>query len=562
MIRTRLSVAFAAMALLAVAQGLFVLWATQSAAKHAERSLVATNMLNHYLELGANKQRLKVWFAESSLADTALEGTRDKLLEKMAQSLGELQKLLPRDAAVAPGGVSTEFSTLQLLQRNFGLLKTSLADSRLKSSQPIAANQDKGKEWTDLMAVFDRSDGLDLRTVLEQAVVRQRATSDRAEAELATELARIRSTSAWLTLTAAALGVFAVIYFVKRMQKPFESLVRTIGAMFEGNYDATSLPLKSHGLKDEFGLIAQQLEGLAAKLAVAREQNEHLRQGLDDAVAAKIADVTRSHEALMRVDIRRRQFFTEVSHELRTPVTVIRGEAEVALRAAANSDVDYRACLKRIVDASNDLGTRVQDLLTIAVADDGPYSMQLGPTPIGGVLRSVLQQMAAVAENRNISLSNADEAVTLTVDSAVVKADADRLKQALTIVLDNAVRYSQADSRIDVTATVDEQQRTVNITIKDHGIGLTEGESQGVFERHFRGQAARQMRPDGAGLGLSIAQAIVLAHDGAISIQNNLAADAPGQRGQGAQVTICLPLVCTGQPGAALQALRLPNYLL
>ena len=562
MILTRLTVAFAVMVLLAMAQGAFVLWATHSAANHAERSLVATNMLNHYLELGANKQRLKVWFAESALAGTALQSNRDRLLDKMSRSLADLQKLVPRDAAVTPSGISAESATVQLLLRNFGLLKISLTDSRLRDSQPTTLSRDKAKEWTDLMAVFDRSDLLDLRTVLEQAVVRQRATSDRAEAELATALTRIRIISAWLTLTATALGLFAVIYFVKRMQKPFEHLVQTIGALFEGHYDYRRPPQKSHRVKDEFGMIVQQLEELAVKLAAAREQNEHLRQGLDDAVAAKIADVTRSHEALMQVDARRRQFFTEVSHELRTPVTVIRGEAEVALRSKAHNVLDLRACLSRIVDASTDLAKRVQDLLKLALSDDGPYSIQLRPTLISAVLHAVLQQMAAVAENRNIRLSKPDEVGSLLVENAIVKADSDRLKQALTIVLDNAIRYSEANTRIDVTATLNEQQTAIQISIKDLGIGLTEGECQGVFARHFRGQAARNMRPDGAGLGLSIAQAIVVAHDGEITIQNRLQTGVVNGRGRGVEVVLILPLMRSAAADYSPDDKRQKSYLL
>ena len=543
MIRTRLSAAFAAMVALAVVQGLFVLWATYSAAKHAERSVVATSMLNHYLELGANKQRLKVWFAESALAGNTQENVRDNLLEKMSQSLMGLETLLPRDAAVAPSRISQELPTLALLQRNFGVLQTSIRALRFETSESALTSRNQARQWTDLMAVFDRSDGLDMRTVLTQAVVRQRVTSERAEAELAAELSSIRVTSAWLAATAVALGMFAAFYFIKRMQRPFEHLVRTTNAISQGDYKHHALPAHSHHPDDEFGLIALQLQTLAGKLALAREQNEHLRQGLDDAVAAKIADLTRSHEVLMQIDTRRRQFFTEVSHELRTPVTVIRGEAEIALRGSVHDVQDYRASLGRITEACTDLAKRVQDLLMLAVSDDGPYAIQLRPTPISGVLRAVLQQMAAVAENRDIRLSKPDDVLSLLVDSAVVRADADRLKQALTIVLDNAVRYSEANSTIDVTAVLNAQQGAIQIMVKDQGIGLTESESQGVFERHFRGQAAKALRPDGAGLGLSIAQAIVVAHSGEITIQNNAAGDAQQGHSRGACVTITLPLL-------------------
>ena len=68
MIRSRLTVVFALLATLAIAQSAFTFWATRSAARYAEQSLVATTLLNHYLELGANKQRLKVWFAQATLA--------------------------------------------------------------------------------------------------------------------------------------------------------------------------------------------------------------------------------------------------------------------------------------------------------------------------------------------------------------------------------------------------------------------------------------------------------------------------------------------------------------
>ena len=543
MIRTRLGIAFAAMVFLAMAQGLFTLWATYSAARHAERSLVATNMLNHYLELGANKQRLKVWFAQSALAGDTLEVAKNNLLEKMSQSLDELQKLAPRDAALSPSGVSTESSALQLLLRNFALLKTSVQSTRFQITDPIVPSREQSKKWTDLISIFDRADGLDMRTVLEQAVIRQRATSDRAEAELATALSRIRLASVWLTLTATALGLFAVGYFVKRMQRPFENLVQATSAISQGNYDYRTLPGRSHHPADEFGLIAQQLQALAVKLAAAREQNEHLRQGLDDAVAAKISDVTRSHEALMRIDIRRRQFFTEISHELRTPVTVIRGEAEIALRGNAYQDGDYRACLIRIVDACSDLGKRVQDLLQLAKSDNGPYAMQLRPTPISVVLKAALQQMAAVAENRNISLSHPSDVLSPEVEGLMVKADPDRLRQALTIVLDNAVRYSEAPGHVEVLASLDSHQNIVQIVVRDEGIGLTESEYLGVFERHFRGAIARSMRPDGAGLGLTIAQAIVVAHHGEITIQNNVSPGASGARARGACVTITLPLL-------------------
>lgn len=538
MIRTRLSITFAALVSLAIAQGLFTLWATRSAAQHAERSVVSTSMLNHYLELGANKQRLKVWFAQSALAGDAAEDTKTVLLEKMSRSLGELQKLAPRDAALNREDGDSEYAAIQLLAHNFSVLKASV-----EAGGFTAGSGDQSNAWKKLISIFDRSDGRDMRTVLEQAVVRQRAISDLAKTKLANALAWMRTASLILAFFAAALGVFAVVYFVKRMHKPFDALVQATTAIAQGNYEYRGL----EGAADEFGKIARQLNTAAIQLEAARVQSQSVRQGLDDAIAAKTADVTRSHEALMRIDSRRRQFFAEVSHELRTPVTVIRGEAEIALRGSLRDAQDYRASLSRIVDASADLSHRVEDLLHLANSDAEHYALKLQPTPLSVVVKAALSQTAAVAANRNIEITQVNQVITPEVESIVIHADKDRLQQALTIVLDNAVRYSESPGQVSVGVSVDAAAGTVSISVTDQGIGLTEGESQGAFERYFRGDRAREMRPDGAGLGLSIAQAIISAHRGEIDLQNNRQAQqgstVDANHSCGACATLTLPLM-------------------
>ena len=552
MIRTRLSFAFAAMVLLAIAQGIFTLWATGSAAQHAARSVVATSMLNHYLELGANKQRLKVWFAQSALAGDATEETKVDLLAKMSRSLEALQALAPRDAALNREDGDSEYNALQLLANNFSVLKTSVQEvsfqpstALVSTSSPISGS-DQSKAWTDLIGIFDRSDGRDMRSVLEQAVLRQRATSDLAKVQLGDALKRMRTASLLLALVSVGLGLFAVVYFVKRMHKPFDELVQSTTAIAKGNYAYRTVKYPSWQPLDEFGQIAQQLNAVAVKLEAASDQSQRLRQGLDDAVAAKTADLTRSLETLMHIDTRRRQFFAEVSHELRTPVTVIRGEAEIALRGTYSA-ADYRASLNRIVDASGDLAKRVEDLLTLAKSDGQHYALHLQPTALSAVLQGALLQMSAVAAHRNIDLPQWVDVAVPLIDSAWIQADQDRLQQAITIVLDNAVRYSPSPGRVSVYVVLDTAQRSVRIDVLDEGIGITPEECLAAFERHYRGNQARLMRPEGAGLGLSIAQAIVAAHDGEIMLRSNADRQPPASL-RGACATITLPLL--QQPSA------------
>ena len=276
---------------------------------------------------------------------------------------------------------------------------------------------------------------------------------------------------------------------------------------------------------------------------------------MDDAIAVKTADVTRSHEALLRIDSRRRQFFAEVSHELRTPVTVIRGEAEIALRGTHHDAPYYRASLNRIVEATADLSRRVEDLLQLAKDNSQHYALKLQPTYLSVVVKAALSQITAVAANRNIAITQTSEVITPEAEYAMIHADKDRLQQVLTIVLENAVRYSESPGQVSVGIHVDTAAGIANITVIDQGIGLTESESLGAFERHFRGEKARQMRPDGAGLGLSIAQAIIVAHDGQIDLENNVSYDANGSCvvGNGVRATIMLPLLQIAETAQIIQ---------
>ena len=456
MIKTRLSIAFAALALLAIAQGLFTFWATRSAAHHAQRSVVATQMLKHYLEFGANKQRLKVWFAQSAMAGDAAEQDKSEWLTRMSASLAALQKLAPSDVALnsrppASGNSrEDEFDTLKLLEQNFVVLKASVLAQNFE-----VALADKPNAWRDLTGIFDRADGRDVRSVLDQAVVRQREKSNTAQTDLEQALDDIQTASVLLALLCSALGVVAVMYSVKRMQQPFEDLIAATTAIAQGNYEHRGQKEKN----DEFGQIARQLNVVASKLDKAKIQSQTVQLGLEDAVAARTADVTRSHDALLRVDSRRRQFFAEISHELRSPVTVIRGEAEIALRGANRNAEHYKASLSRIVDASADLSKRVGDLLELAKFDVGSYAIKLEPVLLSTVVNAALTQMNAIAASRNIQISLVRWAFNSNPVDLLINADKDRLHQALIILLDNAVLYSEPPGKVDIDICLNQSMK-------------------------------------------------------------------------------------------------------
>lgn len=141
-----------ALALLAKACGLLAFWSTLTAARLAERKVVAAQMLNHCFEFGANKQRLKVWFAQSALAADAFEQDKKILLDNIPASPAALQLLALNDAANSSNR-QNEFNP-GLDSKNFAMLKLSVLAGNFQSfmlNQPTA--------WSGFIHFFDRSTG-------------------------------------------------------------------------------------------------------------------------------------------------------------------------------------------------------------------------------------------------------------------------------------------------------------------------------------------------------------------------------------------------------------------
>lgn len=502
MIRTRLAVAFALVALLALAQSLFAWWAAASAAHHAERSVVATRMLAEYLELAGNKQRLKVWFSQQMLSGDADPAARDRLAAAMWASVGELRALAERMPATAGPVEASDVETVAL---NIATLERTVRDAGRAGVGPAP-----GEQWRTVIRSFDELAGRDMRDLLQKAVERQELASQSESAKLARALERVRTANAVLAAAVLLFAIVAVVYFVRRLDQPFARLARLTEALAAGDFTARSGLLG----RDEFARIGGLMDSMAGRLAEAQSRSAALQQQLDDLVGERTRSLTQAYEALLGIESRRRQFFAELSHELRTPVTVIRGEADLALRNPGDA-AEQRAALRRIVDASSELGSRVQDLLDAARGGSLEYAITLRRWSLREIVAAAVSQMQAVAAHRGIALSFEPGPAD---GSFPVDADRERLQQALVVVLDNALRYSPADGAVRVSLGAEPDTWIVNVD--DEGAGMAESELEHAFDAHFRGRAGRELDPHGLGIGLAIARRIVEAQRGSIELQS------------------------------------------
>jgi len=221
------------------------------------------------------------------------------------------------------------------------------------------------------------------------------------------------------------------------------------------------------------------------------------------------------------------EFTADASHELRTPVSLIRTEAELALRRS-RSDDEYKEALRHILLEAERTTVLIEQLLSLARADSAREGLNLQPIDLSLALGGTADRWRQVAAARNLSFSSRLERPDL-----VVMGDAEKLHTLVEILLDNAFKYTYAPGAVSLS--LDEGAEAAVITVRDSGPGIAKEEHDKIFERFYRIDKARTRDNGGAGLGLSIAQWIVGQHRGSITVESS--------PGEGSTFRVYLPLV-------------------
>ncbi len=229
--------------------------------------------------------------------------------------------------------------------------------------------------------------------------------------------------------------------------------------------------------------------------------------------------------SLRQADQAKNAFVADVTHELRTPLTVIKGTIET-LEDGALDDVDGRGPLLSSMQRETDRLIRlVNDLLVLTRADAGALNLELRPLDLVELARARCEQLTALAARCQVQL-----AVTGSI-SACVLGDVDRLSQVLDNLLDNAIRYSPPGSNVTIEIGIHAQECWC--AVRDCGPGIPEESLPFIFDRFYRTDTSRNRQTGGAGLGLAIMRALVLAHGGQVSAESRL--------GEGTTIRFSLP---------------------
>jgi two-component system, OmpR family, sensor kinase len=339
----------------------------------------------------------------------------------------------------------------------------------------------------------------------------------------------------WLTghLTTLAIAVVIVsaicaavtaLWARRRIQAPIDALIDGTRKIARGGLDHR---IRISG-RDELTDLAVSFNWMVAELERRRVELDRSQADLERKVQQRTQELQQSNQTLHRVDQARRRMFADLSHALRTPLTVIRGEAEVTLRGHEYHSQHCRTALGRIIEVSGELNRLVEDLLSVARSESATLPIEPTEIDAGQLVRELGEDAKALAAAKGIRI-----VCTEPPHAVHISGDAERLRQLLLILLDNAWRYTPAEGQISIALAT--SGSTAMITVRDTGIGIPPDELDRVLGRFYRGSNAAPMSRDGAGLGLHVAQTIVEAHGGDLRVESEL--------GQGTFVRVRLPLL-------------------
>lgn len=227
----------------------------------------------------------------------------------------------------------------------------------------------------------------------------------------------------------------------------------------------------------------------------------------------------------------RRDFVSNVSHEIRTPLTVIKGSTEILRQTLSETTGDNTENLRflEIINKHTErLTALINDLLLLSRIEQDTTELSRSVSTLLPIISTAINALEPKIEEKGVIIMlECDPELTAKINSGLIE-------QALINLIDNAIKYSQPNSSIEITAAMNETDKTCYISVKDNGPGIDRKHFDRLFERFYRVDEARSRKIGGTGLGLAIVKHIVRAHNGSVELVS--------EPGVGSIFTIVLPV--------------------
>jgi two-component system, OmpR family, sensor kinase len=290
-------------------------------------------------------------------------------------------------------------------------------------------------------------------------------------------------------------------WLIRRDLRPLEQVTATAERISAGDM-SSRVGVRDDG--SEVGRLGQAFDTMLDQI-----------QGAFEAQRAALVAKERSETKL-------RQFVADASHELRTPLTAVRGYAELYRAGGLSEEAALEQAMSRIGTESRRMAALVEDLLLLARLDQG-RPLRSEPVVLTELVNDAVADAQAVEPERPVRAE--------VERSVVVRGDEDRLRQVIGNLFTNVRVHTPPGTPVDVSLGV--QDGVSVLSVSDHGPGVEADHIEHIFDRFYRADTGRSRDTGGAGLGLSIAASVALAHGGTI--------DYTATPGGGATFTLTLP---------------------
>ena len=302
-------------------------------------------------------------------------------------------------------------------------------------------------------------------------------------------LMRLYISACLIGLAVVVITAFSGLYFIKSIVAPVSRISDTAKEIAKGNLTTR---IEHYSKDDELGDLCVTINAMAQDLS----ESEKVKN----------------------------DFISSVSHELRTPLTAIRGWSETMIATQSDEmDPTTRRGIEVIYKETERLSRLVEELLDSSRIQNGRFKLMVGPMNVVAEFEDTVFMMMERGKIEGVTIE-----YTPKLDEVNILGDKNRLKQVFFNIIDNAIKHSRTDGKIQTAVTLEDE--TVRITIEDHGEGIAAEDLPFIKQMFYKGHSQKR----GSGIGLGVADEIVKKHGGTLEIQS--------EEGKGTRVIISLPL--------------------
>ncbi|MHC4543505.1 MAG: sensor histidine kinase [Planctomycetota bacterium] len=320
----------------------------------------------------------------------------------------------------------------------------------------------------------------------------------------------------WVSIIVAILfaGTGAVVAFYMITQRVILRPIRQLRALAsnvaEGNLDIRSA-IKTG---DEYEKLANAFNDMLDGLQAAQEKFRQANKQLD----AKIAELSERNIELFKANKIKSEFLANISHEFRTPLNAILGFAQVLRdKPGVLKKEKARRYAENIITGGNRLLNMINDLLDLAKTEAGKMELHIEKTSVKQLCKALIASFSLLTKKKKIK-------VKLLTENNIppLMTDAGKIQQILNNFLSNAVKFTPQRGKIEIRASLLQDENTVRIAVSDTGCGIAEADKEKIFEKFRQTDGSITRESTGSGLGLTISRELAAMLAGSIGLESEL----------------------------------------